>query len=175
MGVRELLLPLLVIVFPFVYFGPKWFCRGGDGPSSTIQSLRSIRDVFRPKFGGEGEGDLEMECGGVNGAIGENESASDEIGSSRMLGDIEVPLLRSDTEDGFPIASKAFILDCNNVEGAIMAEEGECFVMVGTYARRHAGTSIALVQCHNRSRSFKFKTLLLIKQTDSGHGVFHCY
>lgn len=55
----------------------------------------------------------------MNGAIGENESASDEIGSSRMLGDIEVPLLRGDTEDDLPMASKAFILDCNNVEGAM--------------------------------------------------------
>lgn len=111
---------MFVVVVPFVYFVPAPL-RGGDGPSSTIQSLRSIRDVLRPKFGGEGEGDPEMEWGGVNGAIGENASASDEIGSSRMLGECEVPLLRGDTEDGLPRASNAFILDCNSVEGAMAA------------------------------------------------------
>ena len=31
--------------------------RGGTGPSSTTQSLRSISEVLRPRLGGEGEGD----------------------------------------------------------------------------------------------------------------------
>jgi len=40
------------------------------GPSSTIQSFRSINDVFRPRFGGDGDGDLLDDFGGVYGAIG---------------------------------------------------------------------------------------------------------
>lgn len=41
--------------------------RGGEGPSSTIQSLRSTKDVLWPKSGGEGEGDVEVDCRGVIG------------------------------------------------------------------------------------------------------------
>lgn len=39
-----------------------------DGPSSRTQSLRSISEVFLPRLGGEGEGDLEME-GFVGGGM----------------------------------------------------------------------------------------------------------
>jgi hypothetical protein len=46
----------------------KPFVRGGEGPSSTIQSLRSMRDVLWPKFGGEGEGDVGGDCREVIGA-----------------------------------------------------------------------------------------------------------
>ena len=56
------------------------------GPSSTIQSFRSINEVFRPRFGGDGDGDLfSGRWGGVNGAIGWNESEVGEMGDSRML------------------------------------------------------------------------------------------
>lgn len=40
------------------------------GPSSTIQSFRSINELFRPRFGGDGDSDLFNDFGGVNGAIG---------------------------------------------------------------------------------------------------------
>lgn len=46
-GVREMPDPVLQ---------PGFLC-GGDGPSSTTQSLRSMSDVLRPKLGGEGDGD----------------------------------------------------------------------------------------------------------------------
>lgn len=55
------------------------------GPSSTIQSFRSINEVLRPRFGGDGDGDLLKDFGGVNGAIGWNESEVGEIGDSRRL------------------------------------------------------------------------------------------
>lgn len=45
-----------------------------------------MRDDFRPKFGGDGDREREGR-GGVNGAIGRTESASGEMGSSRMLCD----------------------------------------------------------------------------------------
>lgn len=66
------------------------FCPGDcEGPSSTTQSPRSMRDDFRPRIGGEGDGDMELEWGGVNGAIGVTELASGDIGSSSMLGERE--------------------------------------------------------------------------------------
>lgn len=37
------------------------------GPSSTIQSFRSINEVLRPRFGGEGDGDLLKDFKGVIG------------------------------------------------------------------------------------------------------------
>lgn len=48
-----------------------------------------MRDDFRPRIGGEGDGDMELEWGGVNGAIGVTELASGDIGSSSMLGERE--------------------------------------------------------------------------------------
>lgn len=59
-------------------------------PSSTIQSLKSINDVFRPRFGGEGEGDG---FGGFLGAFagvgwaarGKVLAVVGEIGASRRL------------------------------------------------------------------------------------------
>lgn len=86
-----------------------------------------------------------MEWGGVNGAIGENESASGDIGSSRMLGDTEVPLLRGDTEDALPMASKAFILDCNKVEGAMGVELDE----YGTILAMAATCTATAATCDN--------------------------
>lgn len=78
-------LPSLVVGLPFICL-PFW--RGGwyGGPSSTTQSLRSIKDDFRPRFGGDGDGEPGMEWGGVKGTIVEKECACGEIGSSRMLG-----------------------------------------------------------------------------------------
>lgn len=55
------------------------------GPSSTIQSFRSINEVLRPRFGGDGDGDLLKDFGGVNGAIGWSESEVGEMGDSRWL------------------------------------------------------------------------------------------
>lgn len=64
------------------------FCRGmyGRGPSSTTQSLRSMSEVLRPRFGGEGEGDGGMDMTGVEGRIGVMDVAEGDIGVSRRSG-----------------------------------------------------------------------------------------
>ena len=67
------------------------FCLGtyGRGPSSTTQSLRSISDVFLPRFGGDGDGEGGMDLRGVEGVegtMGEMEVAVGEIGVSRRSG-----------------------------------------------------------------------------------------
>ena len=60
----------------------------GRGPSSTTQSLRSMRDVLRPRFGGDGDGEGDMDFKDVEGSIGEMEVALGEIGvSRRSVGD----------------------------------------------------------------------------------------
>jgi hypothetical protein len=81
-------LPSLVVGLPFVCLPFRCGrcgsgCDGG-GPSSTTQSFRSINDVFRPRFGGDGDGEPR---GVVKGTIAENECAFGGIGSSRMLGE----------------------------------------------------------------------------------------
>lgn len=57
------------------------------GPSSTTQSLRSMREVFRPKLGGEGEGDVDLLLGDVDGKIrGTGKLAAEGVrGVSRRL------------------------------------------------------------------------------------------
>jgi len=40
------------------------------GPSSTTQSLRSIREVLRPRLGGDGEGDAGWSKAAVRGDSG---------------------------------------------------------------------------------------------------------
>lgn len=54
---------------PRVMRGVKAFCVG-VGPSSTTQSLRSIRDVLRPRLGGDGEGDAGWSNVAVRGDSG---------------------------------------------------------------------------------------------------------
>lgn len=54
------------LALPSPFACPFCFCAG---PSSTTQSFRSISDVFRPRFGGDGE----REAGGLGvleGVIG---------------------------------------------------------------------------------------------------------
>ena len=59
---------------PFRCLPLRAWCETADGgpfgPSSTIQSFRSIDEVFRPRFGGDGDGDLLKDFCGVNGTIG---------------------------------------------------------------------------------------------------------
>jgi hypothetical protein len=83
------------------------------GPSSTIQSLRSINEVFRPKFGGEGDGDLEGTFETGKWATDKDAAAGD-MGVSSRCGDLEGFI-----GFGFETArdSKALILDCRDVEG----------------------------------------------------------
>lgn len=82
-------LDVAVSAFPFVNL-PFWRGVKAGGPSSTTQSFKSISDDFRPRFGGDGDGDLdEMDCGGVNGVIVEKELATGEMGSSNRLGESE--------------------------------------------------------------------------------------
>lgn len=73
------------------------------GPSSTIQSFRSINEVLRPRFGGDGDGDLLKDFGGVNGAIGWNEFEVGEIGDSRRLVDEGGYLAFKTTNEGFVV------------------------------------------------------------------------
>ena len=111
------------------------------GPStSTTQSFRSSKLVFRPRPGGEGEGECASlplkECtlfnglGVGDGAMVEKDSAVGEIGSSRMLaGSPGVPAPSTSSPKSFMIfsfesgcfwplrASKADILDWMDVEG----------------------------------------------------------
>jgi hypothetical protein len=76
----------LVVGLPFICL-PFWRGGRGDGPSATTQSFRSIKDVFRPRSGGDDDGEPGREWGGVKGTIVANELAWGEIGSSRMLGE----------------------------------------------------------------------------------------
>lgn len=98
---------------------PKPFWRGGDGPSSTIQSLRSINEVFLPRFGGDGEGDLDTDFGGVEGTIWGNESAADDMGDSRRFGgDLGMNFaVFFEDEEGPERDSKALIRAWSIVEG----------------------------------------------------------
>jgi hypothetical protein len=102
-----------------------------DRPSSTTQSLRSIRDVFLPRLGGDGDGDTEADCGGVFGAIRHSEDALGEIGASSRLGELlggyfGMDLAAAGADDDFVVAamfSKASILDCNIVGLAIISRD----------------------------------------------------
>jgi len=86
--------------------------------------LRSISEVFRPRFGGEGEGDLETARGGVNGIMAGSEAAAGERGvSSRLLmgGDFASRLGMGFWDEwdveGPARVSNALILECKDVEG----------------------------------------------------------
>lgn len=88
----------------------KPFGRGGDGPSSTIQSLRSIRDVLRPKLGGEGDGDAGTDCFDVKGG---------ERGVPSIWPLICCFLASGDKGAAVVIDSNAAIRDCKAVEGIL--------------------------------------------------------
>lgn len=74
--------------------GMEGFCLGtyGRGPSSTTQSLRSMREVLRPRFGGDGDGEGGIPLPRVaEGRMEDIEVAVGEIGVSRRSeGDLEV-------------------------------------------------------------------------------------
>jgi hypothetical protein len=92
----------------------KPFVRGGEGPSSTIQSLRSIKDILWPRFGGEGEGDAGEGCRGVIG--GENGVSSKGTLKCDFLELVNV----GDDDDeasALPRDSNVEILDCRAADG----------------------------------------------------------
>ena len=65
------------------------FCLGtyGSGPSSTTQSFRSMSEVLRPRFGGDGDGEGGIDFPGVGeGRMDAIEVALGEIGVSRRSG-----------------------------------------------------------------------------------------
>jgi hypothetical protein len=99
---------------------------GSTGPSSTIQSFKSIKEVRERRLGvdGDGERDLLEEAGATNGAMGWNVLAVGEIGDSRRLevrlsaGGVDsegvVDIVVDDEHDS---ASNAWILDWRDAEG----------------------------------------------------------
>lgn len=97
----------------------------GSGPSSTTQSFRSMSEVLRPRFGGDGDGEGGIDFPGVGeGRMGDIEVAFGEIGVSRRSGgDLEA--MR-----GPPtcMASKALIRDftAEDVIAAYTTASGQC-------------------------------------------------
>ena len=68
--------------------GGFWRGTYGRGPSSTTQSLRSMRDVFLPRIGGDGEGEGGTARIWVEGRMGVNVVAAGEMGASRRSGGV---------------------------------------------------------------------------------------
>jgi len=105
--------------------------------SSTTQSFRSINDVFRPRFGGEGEGDnfvvgrggVKATTGGSAAAVVGESGVSRSVSRPRLGGEVNGGLAdgENDGEDDEDAArdSKAEILDdsrdCTTVAGMMEA------------------------------------------------------
>lgn len=97
---------------------------GSTGPSSTIQSFKSIRESRETRLGvdGDGERDLLDEAGATNGAMGWNVLAVGEIGDSRRLDEVRLSAVGVDSEGAVvdiehDSASNAWILDWRDAEG----------------------------------------------------------
>ena len=73
---------------------------GSTGPSSTIQSFKSIKEAreMRLSVDGDGERDLLEEAGATNGAMGWNVLAVGEIGDSRRLDKVWLSAVGADNE-----------------------------------------------------------------------------
>ena len=105
--------------------GGFWRGTYGRGPSSTTQSLRSIRDVFLPSMGGDGEGEggiIFIVAAAVDGRMGcERVEAVGESGDSRRSGGgLETTVAVEDC-----MASKAWTLALTAEEAMRAEREGE--------------------------------------------------